>query len=458
MKRIVGFLLLFCLLATMSIQPVSAQGGNTYSAGFQVQNLEGTTANITLLFYDFNGTQVASIPDTIPANSNKTYYPLTGVNPGFAGSVVVQSDKKSASIVNLVIGSPIQGGGSYAGFNAPANNVSLPLLMKANYGIGTWFSVQNTTASSMNVSVDYSGGGLGPTQCDETVSVPAYTSKVFDQTTNSCLPNGWVGGAQLSASGGLAAVVVQVKSGAPSVWAYSGFVTKDKIFYVPLFSSNFYRSGSSINVQNTGTVATNVTITYTPNPGFPGNTCTETKTINPGQTVVFGFPQLPAGCGSTTGYGGITDTTNGAFVGSAVVTTNSANQDLVAIVNQVKRGANEGASYNAFYASNATNKISFPLVMDRNYGLFTGMSIINVGSANATVNCTFSGSSRTITQTIAPGAGFTDVHLNQFSSGYVGAAICTAGSSDKIVGILNQAKTGAPDSQDQLFTYEGINY
>lgn len=464
-KRIVSIIFVLVIVFSLTFPTaVNAQGGNTYSSGFQVQNLEtDKSAEIDLIFYDSTGSVAATISDTIAANANKTYFPLSAVSSGFSGSVVVVSKNgsKVSAIVNMVIyeGTSIRGGGSYSGFTSGATTVSLPLLMKANYGIGTWFSVQNTSGSLQTIAVDFTGGGLTAGQCDTSVDVPAYSSKIVDQTTSACLPNGWVGGAKLSGASELAAVVIQVKSGAKSVLAYSGFTSSGSSFFVPLVSSNYYRSGTSINIQNVGTLSTDVTVSYTPNPGFPGVACTETKTIAAGATVVFGFPQLPLSCGSTSGYTGITDTTNGAFVGSAVVTGNTNSQNLVAIVNQIKRNAAEGASYNAFFAANATNKVSFPLVMDRNYGIFTGMSIINVGSSTVTVNCSFSGSARTVSTTLAVGEGFTDVHLNQFSSGYVGAGFCSSTDpSAKIVGIMNQAKLGAPDTEDQLLTYEGTNY
>lgn len=466
MKKIgvltLAILFLFSMLASPS--NVNAQGGNTYSSGFQVQNLEtGMDAELDLLFYDSTGAIAATISDTIAANTNKTYFPLTGVTTGFSGSVLVVSKNgaRVSAIVNMVIfeGTSIRGGGSYSGFTDGASNISLPLLMKANYGIGTWFSVQNTSSSPQTISIDYTGGGLTPSQCDTSVEVQPYSSQIIDQTTSACLPNGWVGGAKLSGPGELAAVVIQAKSGSKSVWAYSGFTTSGPSFYIPLVSSNYYRSGTSINIQNVDTLSTEVTVSYTPNPGFPGVACTETKTVDAGATVVFGFPQLPLACGSTGGFSGITDVVNGAFVGSAEITGNTNSQDLVAIVNQVKRGAAEGASYNAFFSANATNNISFPLVMDRNYGIFTGMSIVNVGSSSVTVDCSFSNSSRTVSKTLAVGEGFTDVHLNQFTVGYVGAGFCSvADPAGKIVGIMNQAKQSAPDTEDQLLTYEGTNY
>ena len=56
--------------------------------------------------------------------------------------------------------------------------------------------------------------------------------------------------------------------------------------------------------------------------------------------------------------------------------------NLVAIVNQLNPAGNKGAAYNAFNPTSGTERVVFPLVMDRNYGYFTGMNIVNVGSGS----------------------------------------------------------------------------
>ena len=254
----------------------------------------------------------------------------------------------------------------------------------------------------------------------------------------------------------VAAIVMQVD--AQSLLAYNGFTTASPKPVMPLVSSNFYKSGTGIQIQNTGGTNTNVTVSYTPSAGFPGAVCTETKSIPAGQSVTFGFPQLPAACG-TTGTG-VSDPVNKGFVGSAAVTTNSATMPLVAIVNQVTRGAASAAAYEAFNPATATSKVSLPLVMDRNYNIFTGFSVANVGTQPTNIACTFTGTAYTATaNNVAPGAALTDVQLNKIASGYVGSATCTATGGDaKIAGVVNELTNGAPSTTDALLVYAGFNY
>jgi len=437
-------------LSAMAQGPDTAPAAVTYTSGFQLQNLTGSTATVAIAFYNQDGSIASTVNDTIAANGSKTYYPLSAVSSGFNGSVVVSSDQQLAAITN-VLGNSGQRGASYGGFSAGATTVNLPLVMKAVYGIDTWFNVQNTGSAATTVNIAYKPG-----TCTESVSIQPGAAKTFNQADNACLAAGFVGAASITSAEPVVAVVMQVD--AASLLAYNGFTTASTKPVMPLVSSNFYKSGTGIQVQNTGGSSTNVTISYTPSAGFPGAACTETKSIPAGQSITFGYPQMPAGCG--TAGSGVTDLVNGGFVGSAAVTTNSANMPLVAIVNQVTRGAVNGAAYEAFDPSTATSKVSMPLIMDRNYNIFTGISVANVGTSATNVTCTFTGTSYTASATgLAPGAALTDVQLNKIASGYVGGATCTASGGDaKIAGVVNELTNGAATTTDALLVYNAFNY
>lgn len=350
-------ILIVVVLAMAIPLAANAAAGVTYTSGFQLQNLSGSTANIIIDFYDQNGGVAASVPDTLPANGSKTYFPLDKVPDGFNGSAVVSSDQPLASITN-VLGNNAQRGDSYGGFTAGAQNVSLPLIMKGNFGFDTWFNVQNTGGTDATVTVSYKPG-----TCTETKTIKPNAAATFDQTANTCLAAGFVGAASLTSNQPVAVVLMEV--GTQNLLSYGGFADTSTNPMMPLISSNYYNSGSGIQIQNTGSQSTDVTVTFKPSQGFPGAQCTETHTVPASQSVTFGFTnsQLPAGCG-TQGTG-VTDATNGGFVGSAFVTTNSANQPLVAIVNQINRKAANASSYGAINPAKGTANVSLPLIMDR---------------------------------------------------------------------------------------------
>jgi hypothetical protein len=356
-----------------------------------------------------------------------------------------------AAIANVVL-TDLTGGAAYSSFSAGATTLSLPNINKANYGLNTWFNVQNVGSADATVNIAYAPG-----TCTESVTVKPNAAQTVDQSVNTCLPAGFVGAATLTSNQPIVATAMQVQSSGKQVIAYRGFTSNSQTLVMPQVSSNWYKSGTGIQIQNTGATDTNVTLTYTPSSGFPGATCTEMKTVNAGASTTFGWPQLPSGCG--TQMSGVSDTTNGGFVGSAKVSGNSASMPLVAIVNQVTRGAASGDAYQAVNPANATSKVSLPNINDRNYGLFTGLAVANVGTQQTHIKCTFSSSSVVAEADVQPGSSLTDVQLNKIADKYVGSAICTAtGGDTKIAGIAQQTKSGAPTTSDVLFVYDGFNY
>ena len=89
---------------------------------------------------------------------------------------------------------------------------------------------------------------------------------------------------------------------------------------MPLIIANFANLVTGLQIQNQGGTATDVTVTYTPS--LAGTACTETQTIaaNSSATFTINAMSLAANPGPTT-----TCTMGAEFVGSAQVTTNSAN-------------------------------------------------------------------------------------------------------------------------------------
>jgi hypothetical protein len=258
-------LVVIVMLVALATTFVASAQSVTYTSGFQIQNLSSAQANVVMTYYNAAGTPT-SVSDTIPANGSKTYYPLTAVPSGFTGSMVVSSDQQVAAIVNI-LGNSGQRADSYSSFTQGATTMRLPLVEKNNYNISTWFSVQNTGSVAANVTVAYKPGS-----CTETASIPPFAAKTFDQSTNACLPSGFVGAATVTGSQPVAVTVMQVTP--QSLLVYTGFGSTSTNPFMPLVSSGYYKSGTGIQIQNAGASNTNVTISYTPSAGFPGSPCT----------------------------------------------------------------------------------------------------------------------------------------------------------------------------------------
>jgi hypothetical protein len=439
-KKLVLFVGL--LVAVLILVPSALAQPTTYNSGFQVQNLSDTDATISIAYYNQNGSQDPSSPvaDTIPAGASKTYFPIAAAS-GFDGSVVISSDQPVAAIAN-VLGDGFAFGASYGSFSGGASLVNLPLIMKGNSGFDTWFNVQNAGTTDATVTVSYAGQAA----CDEPATIAPGAAHTFSQGGNTCLPAGYVGAATVDAgSGSVVATVMQ--TGPTTLLAYNGFTSASPSPVMPLINANNSGFVTGVQVQNTGATATDVTLSYVAITGL-GTDCSETQTI-------------PANSSATFAYFAFTGTgvCGGAqFVGSASVSTNSAGNDLVAIVNQLNSPAAQATAYGAFDTAAATDVVVMPLIMDRNSGYYTGFNVQNVSGGDLTVTCDFTDSTGTVVDTVTSGTlgdgdAFNNIQLNQISAGFVGAGSC-ASSGGSIIGVVNELGASGSDS---FFTYEGFN-
>lgn len=432
--KIFGFVfLLVAVVASLAF----AQGKFAYTSGFMVQNLEATDANVSITYYNPDGSIDATATDTIPASSSKNYFPI-GSSDGFDGSVVISSDRQVGAVVN-VLSSDYNESASYLGTSNVATTVQLPLLMKGNSGYDTWFNVQNTGSSTTNVTVNYSDG------TSATATIAAGASASFYQANESHTDKVF-SAIVTSDSQPIAATVMEED---PSVmFAYSGLTSGSTTPVMPLINANNAGYITGVQILNGGSSSTDVTVSYTPSDA--GTACTETQTIPAGQSATFAlyaFADSGAQSNTTT-----TCVASERFVGSAKVTSNSTNQPLTSIVNQLKPGVN-GEAYVAFDPASATDTVMLPLIMDRNSGFFTGVNVMNVGSS-ATVNCTFTNSSVTVSHTLDTDEAFTEIQNGAIADGYVGSATCTAGAGGKLLAVVNELKVS---SVDNLLVYEGIS-
>jgi len=424
---------------------VQAQAFPAYTSGIQVANLSTTLpATISLNAYNADGSSGGTpLADTIPANSSKTYFPISNVAAGFSGSVVIGSSQSVAGIVNLlaVVSNTFPAAAAYVGRSAGGTTVLLPLLNQDNSGFNTWYSIQNAGSSDATVNVAYSDGtAAGP------FTIKAGAAKVVYQKLGSETHTAKVFAATITGNQPLVASVVQESN--KIMFAYTGFAAGSTNPVFPLVNANNANYITGIQIQNAGTQATDVTLSYTP--ASAGTACTETRTVQPGASATFALsafnPSVPADASS--------NCAKAKFIGSARVTGNTTAQNLVGIGNQLLPGVN-GEAYGSFSDSDAGKSVVMPLIMDRNGGYFTGFNVQNVGTNPTTVTCTFQNNARTVGPTaLAAGQALNDVQLNTLAAGYIGSAVCTGDAADtKLVGVVNELKTGTVDN---LLVYEGV--
>jgi hypothetical protein len=433
MKR--SITILFTLLLVLVAVSVASAGKFTYLSGIQVQNLAAVDANVQLSYYNQDGTTDGTVDDIIPANDSITYFPV-GASDGFDGSVVISADQPVAAISNI-LGNLGAAAASYVGTSAGSTSVNLPLLFKGNAGFDTWFNVQNTGTAAATVNVAYSDGTLaGP------VTIASGAAHTFDQlleTHSAAIFSGVVSSDQPVA-------VAVIQESVDVMFAYTGFTSGTPNPVLPLINSNNSGYITGVQIQNTGGTPTDVTVSYT---AVVGTDCTETLTVPANGSTTFALLAF-----SGTHAGETCANAPTTFVGSAEVTGNTAGNDLVAIVNQLKVGVN-GGTYGSFDAATATGTVVLPLIMDRNSGYYTGFNVQNVGAADTTVTCTFTNSTHTETATLSPGEAMNALQFNAIADAYVGSATCTASASGSIIGVVNEL--GPSGADDQLLVYEAIN-
>lgn len=337
---------------------------NGFSTSFSVQNAGTAAATVNISYAGANpntGDAVTASEDafTLQPGAARQFYQVDKTE---LGEVFVGAGTVSSSGNQLVVAVTQEGNNqllTYDGFTAGSNTVAVPLLMAHNYGSYTGLQIQNAGTNSTNVTVSYSPNAAtqapdGYTVCanapqDVVVNDLAAGASVtllqlegeanntpsilFEDEFEGCT---YVGGATVTSSGEpLVAIINQVdETGKKQASAYEGFNPANatqRIEAPVVFAQNTNSNGnatlfSAIQVQNTGSADTTVTVTYSPNSATGEGACTGVtsaqKDITAGnsdyifQSTALDPSNFPDGC---------------TYVGSATI---EAGQNIVAIVNQ----------------------------------------------------------------------------------------------------------------------------
>jgi hypothetical protein len=467
------------------------------ASAFQIQNLGTTPATVTIYYVAADGSKTTQkLANTIPAGGSttiSTFVDKTADNymnapEGFSGSVIVESDVAVAAIANLQ-GLPsvtygtstfYTSGASYTGFSAGASTINFPLITRKNMvganPVSTSYSIQNVDTSSTTVDVTYSSGAK------ESLTIPAGASKQISQESVQNLTDGFVGSATAISTDGKKIVGAVQQEGNAQLLSYDAFVpdAASTTIAVPLLMANNGGSLTGLQIQNaSSTASATVNVTYSANTATKSsatdvlcNTPTaDTVTLEASKSKT--YLQMD---GQNAGFTG-----GCKYVGSATIT---ADQPVVAIVNQVSLTNKTASAYEGFVPSKATTIVKVPLAVANNYGIGTAIQVQNVGDADTTVALSYSANTQTTavngvealsgTPTSTSGItikkgesytffqmafGATDVapfdpqFLNKV---YVGSATVTAATGGKIIAIVNQVNW-LGGSGDTLNTFNAFN-
>lgn len=239
-----------------------------------LQNTGTTSASISIQFYNQKtGVAVGDpVTDTIASNASKTFIlneiaALPSGNASGLYSAKVTSDKSLAGIANIWSAAYHGEMSDYNAFIDGASLVYVPALYKNYYGFVSSLTVQNLDATSQTVTVTYSNGVV------DSAVVAANSAVEFYQPNNASLPSGNTNGvfsAKVTTTGSkiVALVNVENKTGNTSgkyyglLASYNGVMNPTSQVLCPVVMKEYYNWFSAETIQNVGTIATDITVTY----------------------------------------------------------------------------------------------------------------------------------------------------------------------------------------------------
>jgi hypothetical protein len=228
-----------------------------------IQNTTADTANVTLSFYNDAGSLAASPTDTIPGNATKVFVlEDLGIAQGrYSVEVVSTNGKNLVGVCNNWTSAKY---GEFSDYNAYSGGTTIayaPSLVNNYYGFVSSLTVQNIDTTDADILVTYSNGET------ETVTLAPRTSKEYYQPNNPNLPSGNVDGifsAKIESTNGKKIVVLvnQEDKTKGSLASYNAPSEASTSINCPVTMKAFYQWFSAVTVQNVGSVATDITITF----------------------------------------------------------------------------------------------------------------------------------------------------------------------------------------------------
>ncbi|MEI7643892.1 MAG: hypothetical protein WCJ55_06395 [Chloroflexales bacterium] len=249
-----------------------------------IQNTSDTdSTNLSVSFYKADGTQIGTAVSlgALPKNSAKTFATSDAVfasaglptgASGLFGAVVTSSATAIAGITNVWAAGTATSAAKTASYNAfttGSTTLYAPNLMNSYYGFGSALSIQNIDQTNRAAgTITYSNGS------SETFDLAPNAAATFLQfkRTNITLPTGTAGSFSAKAVATTGSIVGIVGFSLPP--ELNGNVAKgDYAYYncpsvaapsvnIPNILSNYYGLFTGVSVQNTGTLATDITLTY----------------------------------------------------------------------------------------------------------------------------------------------------------------------------------------------------
>jgi hypothetical protein len=392
-------LLALALTAAMAftLMPSAAGAAPAYTTPFGVsvtyQNVGSGPAKISFDFYTENSGTAITVPAADLAKNASTSLSIgsvSAVGSTFKGSAVLSSDQQViATIVQFDKSGAVKNRPLSNGFAATDSSAKqlVATVLKNSGGYSTYFSVQNTEAAAINVTVSFfAAGATSATTTATANNLPANAAKYFDVKDIAALPNGFSGSAivtaKLASNNSTEAKTVvtvdelEVAGGGSK--SFEGASTSGANVYMPSAACKAPSGSNTVNsayaIQNADQVnAVTFKVVYK----VAGKADVSTAEFNVpagGKKSILGCDSLPAGSS-----------------GSAIIQRTGGTGTLVAVG---KINGTNGSVTSAFLGTvegHGSARIALPYIRYSPQAQFTAatrqranIAIQNIGSATAT--------------------------------------------------------------------------
>jgi hypothetical protein len=464
--------------------PYVHKNSSGWATGIACQNLSQTdSAYLTLSFYpEANGTAVFTYSDPNPVEPGKSrgyftpsYFP--GLPSGFKGTAVVSAVAEIFCSTNTQKGSGTSLNhyrvASSAGFRNgdPSPRMFLPQVMKEFYGWSSTVAVQNASSSAVSVTISFRDRfGNSVPGASQTATIPARAGKFFNQSSNSGLPKGFLGAATVVSNDGTFSLVATTSFfnsdssySTAHFHSYNGVGSGAGKLLIPRVVRNYYGYNSGISIQNVGSSATSVTITFT----FVKRSTKERRTyvyasgsIGQGAALALYLPNVSE-------LSEVDSLSVWDRSGNAVVEAAPGGQ-IIAIVNESNPGgsgipierAGQGATYNAILDGRQTRNIMFPQFVRRAGGVFSsGIQVSNTTGNDGSCHISYDADPDANEDVYLPPNGSIARYapnVRNLNDGYNASVTVTC--TQPVVGIVNLAADPGTGKLGDSFTQaNGLN-
>lgn len=260
--------------------PTNLKGYFGFNSEIVLQNAGSADTTASIEFFNAAGNKVGNTISLGPIGLNRAvtfamtdalFTNLTAGNTGIYGAKVTSTGNVPlAGISNVWATAPTGKTASYNAFTTGSNQLFVPILTRKYYGFISALSLQNVDTVDANITVEFSNG-----QEKQLVLKPNAATTLLTENDTS-LPEGNTNGtfgAKVTSTGGKIVGIVGYSRPANLT---GGVLYGDYAYYncppaasaevnVPNVLSDYFGLFTNVSVQNTGTQATDITLTYSTN-------------------------------------------------------------------------------------------------------------------------------------------------------------------------------------------------